>query len=227
MTKKFFYYLTPLIIFFLYRIVYVDVILIHFGLGLSESQNDVLLILMMIIVLTVALTFFYLYLIGEKEIISLKAVSSASLKLSLLSIIIIPTLMIGFHHVILRRELTFGVPFYYNPKVQPFFPLFHISYRILAAMHEEVIFRGGLMSIFLKHRWSRWGALVVSSALFSLEHMMPLHDNFSWQTFWYFLLPGVMFGLIFQKTKSLYPPIIAHIGVNVVFGILQGGYVAV
>lgn len=226
MTKKFFYYLTPLVFFFLYRI-YFDIVLLRFGLLRSESQNDVLLILMMTIVLMVTFSFFYLYLIGEKEIISLKAVSSKSIKLSLLSIIIMPTLLIGFNHLILKRELAFGPPVYYNPKVQPFFPLFHIIYRILASMHEEVVFRGGLMSIFLKGRWSKWGALVVSSALFSLEHMMPLNYHFSWQTFWYYLLFGLMFGLIFQKTKSLYPPIIAHIGVNVVFGILQGGYVAV
>lgn len=197
MAKKLFYYLTPLVFFLIYRIVYVDIVSLYFGLEVSESQNDVPLILMVTILLMVVFSFFYLYLIGEKEIISLKAVSLASLKLSLLSIIIIPTLMIGFHHVILRRELTFGIPFYYNLKLRPFFPFFHISYRILVAMHEEVVFRGRLMSIFLKRRWSNWGALVVSSVIFSLMYMIPLHDNFSWKTFWYFLLPRLMFGFIF------------------------------
>lgn len=78
--------------------------------------------------------------------------------------------------------------------------LFFVS--IVTPFAEEMFFRGYLQTILLEKMRPAW-AIVCSSLFFALYHM-----NFLYAPFLFVL--GILFGVLVQKTKSLWPAIAAH-----------------
>jgi len=73
---------------------------------------------------------------------------------------------------------------------------------VAAAVGEELLFRG-VVQRGLQQRWSRTPALFLTAAIFAAFHLQPL------------MLPmlfalGLLFGWLYQRSGSLWPPIIAH-----------------
>lgn len=81
-----------------------------------------------------------------------------------------------------------------------------IGAGLVAPALEETLFRGVLFGA-LRQRWSFWPAAAASSALFSAVHF-DLAGAAS-----YFLL-GLVFAYLFERTRSLVAPAVAHAGFN-------------
>ena len=67
---------------------------------------------------------------------------------------------------------------------------------------EEILFRGFSQHRLLKH-WPAWVAILVSSVLFALAHVEPIHVMAVFPL-------GVWFGIIAWKTQSIIPCMICH-----------------
>lgn len=76
---------------------------------------------------------------------------------------------------------------------------------LVSAVGEEVLFRGAIQP---------FAGLVVTSILFGLLHMGPDGRISAWSL--WAMLAGLLLGWMFNETGSLWPPIIAHFGVNAV-----------
>lgn len=94
--------------------------------------------------------------------------------------------------------------------------IFHILSMICIGFLEEIIFRGFLFKMMEKDNVNR--AIIVSSLTFGIGHIINLLNGAE-------LIPtliqvccavaiGYLFVIIFQKGKSLWPCIIAHIVIN-------------
>jgi membrane protease YdiL (CAAX protease family) len=92
-----------------------------------------------------------------------------------------------------------------------------IGAAVLAPVIEEILFRGVIQSA-LRTRFSTWGAIFATSALFTLAHvpgwvlleMHPPPDQIA-----AVFLIGVVCGWLKEKTGSLAPPVLAHIANNI------------
>lgn len=73
----------------------------------------------------------------------------------------------------------------------------------LPAVCEEFIFRGGLQNFLARSMKSPWAAIIIVSIIFSLFHA-------SWYGFLPRVMLGIVLGLIFHYTGSLWLCIIAH-----------------
>ena len=78
---------------------------------------------------------------------------------------------------------------------------------------EELLFRGYCQRRWLD-RWSPWSAIMVTSVLFALFHIMPHAVVFAFPI-------GVWLGYIAWKTDSVWPSIGCHAFVNGLWNILQ------
>jgi membrane protease YdiL (CAAX protease family) len=72
---------------------------------------------------------------------------------------------------------------------------------------EELIFRGIAFQIIEENYGKVW-ALVISSSTFSLAH--SFNPEISFISYSNIFLAGIFLGLMFIKSRSLYPPIIFH-----------------
>lgn len=82
----------------------------------------------------------------------------------------------------------------------------------LVPLWEEMFFRGFIHNV-LRNRLGVWAAIVVSSLLFGLFHIIPL------QIIGAFTL-GLLLAWLYEKSGSLWLPIFAHALNNLIFGIL-------
>jgi len=73
----------------------------------------------------------------------------------------------------------------------------------VAPIVEELIFRHAMLGGMLRRGVQPWIAILVSAFLFGLIHMNPA------QTFAAFVL-GLMFGMMYTKSRSVVPSILAH-----------------
>lgn len=102
-----------------------------------------------------------------------------------------------------------------TPEVFYSFPLKNLTtYAILrvtifSPISEELIFRG-LFYTSLRSKVGIFYAIILSSLFFSLTH------EFTSLSFFYFLGSGIIFAIIFEKTKSLSTTITAHIIQNTI-----------
>lgn len=86
--------------------------------------------------------------------------------------------------------------------------LLAISTIVLAPLAEELFFRGMLHQAL--RRWLRFApGLIMSSALFAVSHVIPV------------VIPSIfvlalLLGTLYERTKSLWVPIVAHATFNVV-----------
>jgi membrane protease YdiL (CAAX protease family) len=90
---------------------------------------------------------------------------------------------------------------------------------LAVAFNEELIFRGYILSNLMRSM-NRYVALVVTSVLFSLVHLG--NDSFSWFSFLTILLAGLLLGLPYIYTKSLWLPVALHFSWNFFQGTIFG-----
>ncbi len=83
----------------------------------------------------------------------------------------------------------------------------YASAVVVSPIYEEILYRGFLYQAF-RNSIGKSMAIVLSAILFSLVHL-PSYDilliNF---------INGILLALIYEKTKSIYSPIIVHGGFN-------------
>lgn len=106
-----------------------------------------------------------------------------------------------------------------------------ILYQFLyVAVAEELFFRGyvlGTLGILLQRWFGRHGRLVPaaaiagSAAVFALAHVLVLRDPLSVVTFF----PGLIFGWLFWRTRSLFAPILFHGLANTAYLLWSAGWV--
>lgn len=82
-----------------------------------------------------------------------------------------------------------------------------IATCVLAPVLEEMLFRGVLLSAFLK-RYERWAAISYSALFFGAAHL-NIYQFFL--AFWL----GLALGWLFERSRSLIPCIALHAGVNI------------
>lgn len=88
-----------------------------------------------------------------------------------------------------------------------------------AAVCEEVVYRGVIQNYLMK-KFTLPKAIALSTICFSLMHIGRYSDI---STLAYILFPGLVFGYLFAKTKSLYISIGMHFSWNVLCSILGEG----
>ncbi len=76
---------------------------------------------------------------------------------------------------------------------------------LLTAFGEELLFRGAIQP---------FAGIVFTSVLFGLLHL-GTDGLVSWWSVWA-LIAGLLLGWMYDETASLWPPIVAHFGVNTV-----------
>lgn len=81
---------------------------------------------------------------------------------------------------------------------------------LVVPLFEELLYRGLLLTV-LKDGPARWGMLVVAGFLFGVVHTGFVLDI----PLLYFSLVGVLLGVLFQKTESIYPSLLLHFLHNV------------
>ena len=86
-----------------------------------------------------------------------------------------------------------------------------MSQLILGPIIEEVIDRGLLFS-YLKTRYGVSRGLVIQALIFSAMH--PFHISRGIGHFAIYFSGGLVLGILFEKSDSLYPGIIAHSALN-------------
>ncbi len=90
--------------------------------------------------------------------------------------------------------------------------LMMISAGIIAPVIEEVIYRGLLQSALLNlsavHR--RWSVILVAASWFTLMH----YGAVEWQGMPSLFVMGVILGWLYERTGSLWPSIVLHMGFN-------------
>ena len=90
---------------------------------------------------------------------------------------------------------------------------------VLVAFTEELFLRGYILNNLMKSM-NRMVALLISSVFFSLLHIM--NPSFSWFSFLNILLAGILLGLPYIYTKSLWLPIALHFSWNFFQGTIFG-----
>jgi len=90
---------------------------------------------------------------------------------------------------------------------------------VAVAFTEELFFRGYILGNLISSM-NRWIALVVSSLFFALVHMGNAH--FTVYAFLSILLAGMLLGLPYIFTKSLWMPIALHFSWNFFQGTIYG-----
>ena len=79
-----------------------------------------------------------------------------------------------------------------------------MAIAVLGPVTEEIIFRGVACGGLLRAGVKPWTAIIVSALLFGLIHMNPAQIPFA-------MILGIIFAIIYYKTKSLIPSTILHI----------------
>lgn len=74
---------------------------------------------------------------------------------------------------------------------------------LFAPFVEETVFRGAVLRTLLPRMKSRWGAIAISAALFSLVHMNPAQMPFAFTA-------GLLLGWLYSRTGSILPGVACH-----------------
>jgi membrane protease YdiL (CAAX protease family) len=86
---------------------------------------------------------------------------------------------------------------------------------LYVAFAEEVFFRGFVQGNLLilsrnlvkvQYRFQRYGAIILSALCFAIAHIVILSSFSGFLTF----LPGLIFGWLFLRTRSLFAPVLFH-----------------
>lgn len=75
---------------------------------------------------------------------------------------------------------------------------------VLAPLSEELVFRGFIYAGL--RRWlGKWPAVMLASLAFTLVHL-----QFHWALFFQIMLLGIILALLYERTRNLLVPILAH-----------------
>ena len=74
---------------------------------------------------------------------------------------------------------------------------------LFAPFVEEVVFRGAILRTLLPRMKSRWAAIAISAALFSVVHMNPAQMPFAF-------VAGLLLGWMYCRTGSILPGVAYH-----------------
>lgn len=80
----------------------------------------------------------------------------------------------------------------------------------LQPIFEEFLFRGLIMELYFKGS-KYYLDVLLSALLFALCHLI---SGFSWTSFSYYFFGGLVFPLIYRRTRSIYYPILLHLNFN-------------
>ena len=78
-----------------------------------------------------------------------------------------------------------------------------LSITVMAALVEELLFRGAIQGHLLRKGMKPSHAILISSAIFGIIHMNPIQVPFAFAI-------GMIFGWLYYRTGSLVPGIIGH-----------------
>lgn len=91
-----------------------------------------------------------------------------------------------------------------------------LSAVLIAPVLEEAIFRGLLQSVLVE--WfgpsMRWGVVLVAAMLFALVHISAVPEGAEVQVLFGLFVFGGVLGWLYERTGSLWPSIMVHIGFN-------------
>lgn len=109
-----------------------------------------------------------------------------------------------------------------NPDIPLLLPLLQLG--VVAGISEEIIFRGILFRL-VEAGLGTWGAVLVSAAIFGGVHLSNPQATW-WGAVGIALEAGVMFGLLYALTRSLWVVMGVHAAWNVVQGPVLGSAVS-
>ena len=89
-----------------------------------------------------------------------------------------------------------------------------IAMVIIRPVTEELIFRGALVNAYFKG-WKLYAEIWLPALIYSGLHF--LHTPFSLGACIIYLLPGVIFGTLYYRSKTLLSPILGHILLNLYY----------
>lgn len=87
-----------------------------------------------------------------------------------------------------------------------------LGISILAPIAEELLFRG-IIQGELRKAMPEWLAIIIQAIVFALFHMQPVQIT-------YVLIPGLLLGIAYAWSKSLWVPILMHILFNFLGSVL-------
>ena len=89
-----------------------------------------------------------------------------------------------------------------------------IAMVVIRPVTEELIFRGALVNAYFKG-WKLYAEIWLPALIYSGLHF--LHNPFSLGASIIYLLPSVIFGILYYRSKTLLSPILAHILLNLYY----------
>jgi uncharacterized protein len=92
----------------------------------------------------------------------------------------------------------------FTPALGYFWLVLGIS--ILTPITEELLFRG-IIQGELRKAMPEWAAILIQGIVFAAFHVQPIQIS-------YVLLPGILLGIVYAWTRSLWIPIIMHMAFN-------------
>ncbi|MEA4888756.1 MAG: CPBP family intramembrane glutamic endopeptidase [Clostridiaceae bacterium] len=98
----------------------------------------------------------------------------------------------------------------FGPETSYFWLILGIS--IMAPIAEELLFRG-IIQGELRRAMPEWAAILIQGLIFALFHMQPIQIS-------YVILPGMLLGIAYAWTGSLWVPIVMHISFNFLGSVL-------
>jgi membrane protease YdiL (CAAX protease family) len=115
-------------------------------------------------------------------------------------------MVVGFLLLVILKEITWVDSKFDLNKIFQLFILF-----VIVAVNEELLFRGYILNNLMKSMDKRV-ALVVTSVGFSLMHIA--NPDFGLFSFFNIILAGILLGISYIYTKSLWLPIALHFSWN-------------
>lgn len=89
-----------------------------------------------------------------------------------------------------------------------------IAMVVIRPVTEELIFRGALVNAYFKG-WKLYAEIWLPALIYSGLHFV--HHPFSLGAFIIYLLPSLIFGTLYYRSKSLLSPILGHILLNLYY----------
>lgn len=80
-----------------------------------------------------------------------------------------------------------------------------IFMALVAGLSEEIVYRGFAIKALESHKINKWIAVILASIPFIFQHGLKSIDQF-----WWFLITGILFGVLFVALKKLTVNIIIH-----------------
>lgn len=190
---------------------------------ISGSMRENIYIILMfsqeiVLILTPILSWKVLFK-NDLSLIGLKALNKKEIKNLILGLVMgIIAITLAFILILLSKS---GV--LVNSLLEPRFSLSLVLYLILfilVGFAEELLSRGYIIGAMEASNNNKWFAIMVSAVIFSLMHYG--NNGFSFIPFLNIFLVGILFGVMYVKTKSIWLSTGFHITWNFFQGCIYG-----